>query len=227
MAHEDHGEPHFRRWLITQLKHSRWVRFADDTVEQLAERLLVHPEALRIAQRELDEERARKGRELVEVGTRNRLPVGEKHLKGFRATGAVKFSMQMPKVAFDDWKEYCTLRGLESAVILRSAVHSVLTSPTNPRWLGHGWFYKGRREVMFGYNEYSKRHKGWPYGAVTDLPMGVRQALERRAVASRCTATALVRGQIIELLEGRLTRLIIISTTQQLYEDPDRYITLE
>jgi hypothetical protein len=36
-----------------------------------------------------------------------------------------------------------------------------------------------------------------------------------------------VRGQIIDLLEGRIRRVDIISSVAEMWDDPDRYISVE
>lgn len=218
---------------MTALKQSRWLTFKEDTIESMAERLWVHPRALREAQKELDEDRKRLGLSLVTVGShakgkvRPRPRTERKRFEDFRSLGDRKFRVDMPLRVHEDWTAYLQLRDVNRAVLLRSLIHALLTSSENPRWLGRGWVYRGRREVMEGYKAYTSRKKGWPYYALTVIPMGVHLALQRRAAVSLTTPTGLVRGQILELLEGRLTKISMINSTAQLYEDPDRYITLD
>lgn len=218
MTKKNHDDPtpQFRRWLVSKLKQSMWAEVPGETIEDTARRLWIRPEALRAAQAELNAERKRLGRALVKPGRFGRLP----------GTAVERiYELAMPEAVLRDWEAYCQLRGLESGMLLRSIIHHLLLSPTNPPWTGRGWLYRGRLVRMSG-NVYRAQGKKWPWSVHTRITYGSLQALRRRALASNAKGTALIRGFVIELLEGRLTRLTLVTTLEEMYEDPDRYYVM-
>jgi hypothetical protein len=192
------------------------VIVAGETHEQTAKRLLVAPEALRLAQAELDEDRRREGRVPVELGAPSRN----------RAAGK-SVEVAFPVEIFEDWQGYCAHRDLAPATVLRSVVFTLLAGPADPGWLGRGWRYRGKRVVMRGYIEYQRRGQKWPYVAKAQITKGAHQALVKRASVLGSSPTGLVRGAVIELLEGRTERLLIVTSPAAMFEDVKRYWTGE
>lgn len=206
----------FRRWLIHKLKRSRWAARRDESVEQTAKRIGVQPDVLREAQAELDAERQAEGKQPLILGT-GRVRRGPRK----------QVFVDMPQSIFEDYRQYCAIRGLPGAVVLRSVVHTLLSGPENPRWTGRGWFYRGQPVRMGNYAEVAAAHGGaWPWNVKADVSDGAYRALIQRAEHLGCTYTALLRGALIELLEGRLTRLLIVTSSASMWADETRYWTL-
>jgi hypothetical protein len=208
----DNGESIFRRWLIDKVKRSRWPTFKDDTPEAIGQRIGVQPEIIIQAQRELAEERIAQGKAPLRLGT------GRTRRKKRRW-----LDIDMPKDVHQDWLLYCRTRDLPASTVLRSLVQTLLSGPENPTWLGRVWRYRGRMLRLVGYKEFMR--SGWPYNVKTDVPEGAVRALTIRASGLGCTMTALVRGAVIDLLEGRTKRLNIVNSPDAMWEDENRYWT--
>lgn len=207
------GEAQFRRWLIGKIKRARWATFRSDDIDAIAVRLGVQPSVLEEAQAELNAERQRDGKLPAAIGTRQKL------------TKRRYLDLDMPKPVFEDWKRYCELRQVLSSTLLRSVVHTLLSGPDNPTWTGRGWLYRGHRLVLESYFDSARKRKGWPWNAKTDVTPGSIRALTARADACGAKYTALIRGAVIDLLEGRTKRLNIVTTASAMWEDENRYWT--
>jgi hypothetical protein len=208
---QDHAR--FRAWLIEKVKRSRWVTRQGDSVEVVARRIGVQPDVLVQAQAELSEERRRGGKRPVLIGTGRILPGRRKQI-----------DLDLPKVVNDDWLAYCHARDMSGSVVLRSIIHTLLSGPENPTWTGRTWWYRGKTHRLSNYAEVAARG-WWPYNAKTDVSPGAGRALMLRAQRLGCTYTGLVRGAIIDLLEGRTKRLIVVAGAAAMWEDESRYWT--
>ena len=206
----DEGESRFRRWLIDKVKRSRWVTYTTDTVESVARRVGVQTEVILQAQRELAEERRAEGKAPVVLGT-GRVRKGKRR----------QIDVDMPKDVHHDWLLYCKTRDMPGSVVIRSLIHTLLSGPENPSWIGRTWRYRGRTLRLTGYKDYIKR--GWPYNVKTDVSEGAVRALMLRARDIGCTPTAVVRGAVIDLLEGRTKRLNIVTSADAMWDDETRY----
>lgn len=203
----------FRRWLIEKVKRSRWVTYPTDSLEAVALRIGVQPEVLVQAQHELTEERRSEGKLPIAIGSGHVVQDKRKQI-----------DLDVPKAVFDDWTQYCQTRDLPSSVVLRSLIHTLLSGPENPTWTGRGWWYRGKMHRLTNYA--TTGEKGWwPYNAKTDVTPGAARALNIRAQSVGCPYTALVRGTMIDLLEGRTKRLNIITSASSMWEDESRYWT--
>lgn len=206
----DEGESRFRRWLIDKLKRSRWVTYSTDTTESVAKRIGVQPDVIVQAQRELAAERQAEGKAPMRLGT-GRTKRGRRR----------QIDVDMPKEVHEDWILYCRTRDLPGSVVIRSLIHTLLSGPDNPTWISRRWRYRGRLLRLVGYKEYVNR--GWPYNVKTDVSEGAARALAVRARGLGCTLAALVRGAVIDLLEGRTKRLNIVSSSDAMWDDETRY----
>lgn len=206
----DKGESRFRRWLVDKVKRSRWVTYNADTAESVARRIGVQPDVITQAQRELSDERQAAGKAPVLLGT-GRPPRRRRR----------QIDVDMPKDVHSDWLLYCKTRDLPGSVVIRSLIQTLLSGPENPRWLGRQWRYRGRTLHLAGYKDYVQR--GWPYNVKTDVSEGAARALTIRARALGCTPTALVRGAVIDLLEGHTKRLNIVTSSVAMWDDETRY----
>jgi hypothetical protein len=200
---------------VEKLKLARWNTIPGERIEDTALRLWVHPDALVAAQQALREDRQKIGRAVPHVGSNTRIAAQRKFVE-----------LMFPKEIWGDWQAYCKLRQQAPRTILRSVVHTLLLSPQNPKWVGRGWWYHGRRWKLSGYtSEY--RHKRWPCVTPTEITIGAYQALARRSAVLGCPPTALMRGGVIELLEGRMKQLQIVSQISEMWDDAARYVTGE
>lgn len=201
----------FRAWLVKKLTRTRWVQSRDADLQAIAERLGVTPSVLVEAQAALDAERREGGHAPAELGTRRR-----------RSSRKI-IDLEMPVTVAADWKAYCAERHLVSSVLLRSLVHTLLSGPNDPSWVGARWLYRGTFHEMTGYKSYKLRGAQWPHGAKADITHGAARALVLRASRARCNQTALLRGMAIDLLEGRLKGFQIVTMSSQMWDDESRY----
>lgn len=202
----------FRAWLIEKVKRSRWVTYKDDDLARLANRLGVQESVLVEAQRQLSASRKEQGLKDVTLGSRHA-----------RDATRTLVTLDMPESVHQDWVAYCSLRDLEQAVVLRSLVHTMLSGPENPTWIGRGWVYRGTRRLLSGYDKITETGRGWPWGASTSVTHGVVRALTVRADRCNSSKTALIRGAVIDLLEGRTTRLLMMTSPSGMWEDENKY----
>jgi len=214
----DPGEAQFRKWLIAKLKQSRWGNYRGESIETLAERLGLHPSVLVDAQAELNDDRKAAGRLPTTLGAPHRRPIT-------RAVAMAEIDLPFAEPVYRDWAEYCRLRDLTESVLLRSLIAVLLLGPSNPRWVGRTWLYHGHVLKLEGYGRCMEEHRKWPWCVQTEIPHGAMRALTMRATALGTTATAMARGMVLELLEGRLTQLFIVPTPTQMWDDENRYWT--
>lgn len=206
----DEGESRFRRWLLDKVKRSRWVTHNADTVESVARRIGVQPDVIVQAQRELADERKAEGKIPMVLGTGRTRRLKRRQI-----------DVDMPKAVHEDWLLYCQTRDLPGSVVIRSVIHTLLSGPDNPSWIGRQCRYRGKMLPLEGYGQFVKR--GWPYNVKTDVSEGASRALAVRARNLGCTLTALVRGAVIDLLEGRTKRLNIVNSPDAMWDDETRY----
>lgn len=179
----------------------------------MAARIGVQESVLVDAQASLDAEREAAGLPREEIGTRAQ--------RGKRKI----VDLDMPERVFLDWKQYCALRDLTPAVLLRSLIHTLLSGPRNPTWTGKGWLYRGERLELTGYRQYMAQKREWPWAAKTMVTPGAARALQLRADATRAKPTGLVRGMVIDLLEGKLREWHLVPNVAIMWDDESRYWT--
>lgn len=206
------GAVRFRRWLIDKLKASRWARTSDEALSAMAKRIGVQPDLLAQAQRELDEDAKRRGRRRTQIGAPNRL-------RGKRR----KVEVQLPERIYEDWVAYGKHRGMAPSLVLRGLIHDLLSGPRQPTKLERTCFYRGKKYQLTGYKYGVK----WPFMAKTDVTEGAARALTLRAAATGTTVAGLLRGLVLDLLEGRVKRVTVISGANAMFDDETRYWTLE
>ena len=192
--------------MIERIKFTGWLLVRDEPIEVLAKRLGVQPDVLKQAQREYDEERQRDGQDQQQLGRRARY-----------STRSVELAF--PKPIWDEWGDCCELRGIGGYTLLRGLIHTLLVTPENPTWVGRGWMYRGHSVSMTG----TKHGEPWPYRQRARVTNGAAEALKMRADASNCRSVALVRGSVIDFLEGRVKRVQLL-TTESMFGDARRYI---
>jgi len=201
----------FRSWLVDRVKESGWVAYAGEDLESISQRLGIRPEIITEARNVLADEYRKSGKLPWDVRPRNKLdPVRS------------RYEIVLPKVVHEDWKKYCESRELTQAAMLRSLIHYVLCRPDSPTWLSDHWRYHGRVHRICNVRG-GKHGKGRFITSVqTDLTPGANEALKMRARDASVEASGLVRGAIIDLLEGRIKKLPVVHS-RQMWDDPARY----
>lgn len=191
-------EQTFRTWLIEQLKLSRWSVMSRETVTDAAKRLGVQEDALEQAISErASGKKLHAPRQLAE----------QRHLK-----------LWMPDTVHQDWMEYCKVLGVTSAILLRSLVQRYLLDPvTTPTMLDRRWIYRNKRHIARAETRVDLQSR---------ISRGAQQALDYRSRQLRITAANLMKGLVVDLLEGR-TRQVKIVTAAEMWGDPKRYLNPE
>lgn len=201
----------FRAWLVDRVSEARLRKVAGQTLEDRARYLGVQPDVLIEADKRRLERHASVGR-----FASNR----EVHGRAAHDAYTYRIQLYMPPVIAKPFDEVCEIKGITASTLGRAVVHTLLLSPNNPRWYGTGWLYKGKL-----YSEdRCQTGKRAPQSVTKQfiISTGADIALRRRAERAGTHKTALVRGAIIDLLEGHTGKLIY-SDTGSMYNDPDRY----
>lgn len=205
----------FRRWLIDKLKVTRWTKAPS---VELARRLGVQVDVLLAAQQEMDQENRAAGRPLTRLGepTVARPPRARK----------AQLTMQLPAEVHMRWQAVARARGLTSSSLLRSAVHTFLLQPEPPYHPPtSGWVVQG---VVQSLPWSPQKGKGWwPYWVNTSLTRGAKEALTRRARVMGCSEFGLIRSIMLDVVEGQLGHLTYLTSFTGMWDDPEKYLTLE
>lgn len=196
----------FRRWLVERLADSSWAAVKGESLEELAERLWVHPDALRAAQEMLNLRAKNHGKMPARVDCKYDRPR--------------QVDVLLPREVHDDWKAYCKARDLTTDVLLRSLVHHVMSRPP-PSEFPSFCIYKGKRlKLCRDRNGTTGR---FSTSLASRISPGAHQALVRRARNRSMSIAAIMRAAVIELLEGRIKKLHIVAYPRDMWGDPARY----
>ena len=205
----------FRAWLVDRVSEAKLRKVAGQSLEDRARYLGVQPDVLV----EADQRRLER---VASVGrfASNR----EVHGRAAHDSYTCRVRLYMPIVIAKPFDELCQIKGVTTSMLGRAIVQTLLLSAHNPRWYGTGWLYKGKfytedRLVTDNGNERSSAVSVIKQFVIST---GADIALRRRAERAGCTKTALVRGAIIDLLEGHTGKLVYADTAS-MYNDPDRY----
>lgn len=194
----------FRQWLVKQLTRTRWSLPIDSHLAEAAIELGVRIDVLKEA---LD---ARRARDLA--GGR---PLDRKRNLVEADFGIIEIAM--PPAVEKDWKEYYKALQINPGALLRSVVNQFLLRPTRPRLTTDQWVYR-RKRYKTRSEAYDKR-----YTTKARIPRGAVVAFDEHAHRYHVTPTALIRGLLTELLEGRVSGLKIVAY-REMWADPDRYL---
>lgn len=196
----------FRAWLVRQLQMLRWSSPGDEPVAITAR-------ALGVQKNVLEEAIAARAAEIEERG-KPRRALGKRALN--RSDYAL-VRVTMPAPIYADWKHYCETLGVKPAAILRSLIHHFLSTGIKPSTLTSEWRYRGAVYKL----ESSFSRRTTP-SAPTRITRGAQQVLDEYAAHWGVRATAIVRGLLVDLLEGRMRALKIVAYPE-LWGDPARY----
>lgn len=122
----------------------------------------------------------------------------------------------MPPPIYKDWSEYCQTLRVKPAAVLRSLIHEFLLTGNKPTTMTHEWRYRGSVYQL------ESRFKRSVPSAPTRITLGAQQVLDEYADHWSVKATAIMRGLVVDLLEGR-TRAMKIVAFPELWGDPARY----
>jgi hypothetical protein len=111
----------------------------------------------------------------------------------------------------------CETRRISVHDLARAATHTLLLSGGIPSYTGKGWFYKGKR---YGLGPATVRLKLQEQFRIS---VGAYIALNRRAELHGASVSGLIRGALIDVLEGRTRKLVYVDTSS-MYNDPERYL---
>lgn len=205
----------FRRWIVKRLKETNWVHFQDDSIEDVSRRLGLRPELLLEAKHSFEEEARRRGLEPQRTGL---AALSE-------SRRAARCEVVLPVEVFRDWEAHVQARGWHGTLMLRSLVHKMLLSSKLPAVVTRTCIYRGKFVPLRTQRNNGKGH----YSTVVecDLSDGAHQALWDRARKANVSVSALLRGAILDLLEGRTTKVVPIYTRMQMWNDPLRYARYE
>lgn len=203
----------FREWLVERVMTSapaRYAKVTDEQLKKIAKRMGVQVDVL-------IEARVR----VVEQALESKLqpPLGHK----VRGSRHFQFKLAMPEVVFRAWRAHAEDRGVDPQALLRSVIHHYLLGSDEPSTLLRQWIWQGKTYVSQE-RKWEREHKaGYPFRERALLTNGVKRALERRAQRLNCTAAALVRGIVLDTLDGKHPRIKIVDA-RTLYDDETKYL---
>lgn len=191
----------FRDWLERSLRASQWWRFGK-TAEQAkvwGPKLGLMPDVLMAAYQIKQEEDA--------SGPYRRL-TGPKVNDHDNPQLYVDFC----KDVWDAWHDRCDHLHLKSSVLFRGLVNSYLLGDWEPVQVGKSWVW--RRQT------YTKADRKLREQCL--VSRGAREALRVRAQRGRTTVQGLLRGIILEYLDGSVEPILV--EARRMFEDPLRYL---
>ena len=138
-----------------------------------------------------------------------------------RIVDTCAFVLYMPEEVFKLWERTVALQGLKGGLLLRGLIQVLLVNAKVPTWTQNWWMLGGKRHNM-GNN---KKGQNWPWKVKTLISRGADRALVQIADHHKTTKTSLVRGQVIDYLEGRARRVILMPS-EAMANDPKKYTNL-
>ncbi len=210
----------FRAWLAGCLRGTKYatVELRDEEIDRTAKRLGVDVDLLL-------EVRAKA---LIELHARglspplsNTIPREQREAKlrgqklDEKKRRLYQFHFPMPPEIVTAWKAECEVRGVHPPTFLRSLIHEYLLGTREPNAVRY-WGWRGKI--------YRAPHAVRAIEPVV-IPQGARRALFHRASSIGATASAVVRGLVLEALEGE-HRNIPLMSAGMMYDDETRYNTV-
>lgn len=206
MGINDHSDQlTFRAWLVRQLQALRWSSPEGASVAESAKALGVQQDALEeaIAARALANQKRGKPRRAL----------------GRRALNRADYALvrlTMPAPVYAHWQSYCRTLGVAPAAILRSLIHGFLMTGQKPTTMTPHWRYRGEIYRL------NRTIRSITPNSPTRITRGAQQVLDEYAELWGVRASFIVRGLVVDLLEGR-TRALQIVAYPELWGDPNRY----
>ena len=214
-ASENRRIGQFRRWIVEKLKETIWLHYAGEERSEVAKRLGLQPELLLEAELSLERDCRRDGRTPVKLGSSNAS-------SSRRLSSGFHVDLPIPPRVHADLIAYCDTRKIPPSTLLRSLIHWLLLRRELPAACsGKYWIYRGKREQICRRRSETTGRRATSVDTL--VTAGAKQALIRRARKRGVAVSALVRGAVMELLEGRIKRLYVVTNVKEMWDDPDRY----
>lgn len=187
---------------MRQLSQTKFASRRDDSDTTIAARLGVHVSVVREA------------RELHQAQHPDS-PLGTV-LRGERPSWWVY--IEPPEEIYLEWQATLErLGGLASTTLLRSAVHRVMQSKTQPAWVSlrkSAWYWNGKWLNQIT----DRRHR-----LKVDMNQAMFVALEQRALATKTWQASIVRWAMLMTLWQKLPGLKIVPGFAGLFNKPEQY----
>lgn len=195
----------FREWLVRQLMLAHWAPQSENmSPAAMAEQLGVTESVFHEAIHRREEETLRRGRAPKKFG---KYAIGR--------TDYSRIRLVLPPSVLADMDEYVRVLRVSKAVLFRSLIHRFLLHPERPTVLSRSWLYRGER-----HKTNMKLSKSF---MVARLTLAAVAALEHHARSWNIPVTHLLRGLMIDFLEGRTKQIQMIGF-RELWGDPERYL---
>jgi hypothetical protein len=178
-------------------------------LERLSKALGVRANVLKEASDRIDDEKRAQG-----LRTRKGVKVNE--------MGWPQLELDFPERVYDDWLTWCELRAGRSTALIRGILHEYLLNTWEPEGTNSTWCYKGKLYVLNKRPWEEKHHRAWPYRERIFVAVGAKHALHFRANRTNVSSTAILRGLVLEALEGKMDNIRPMDA-RSMFEDPLRY----
>lgn len=198
----------FRAWLVRQLTVTRWPSV--DPTPALAAELGVTLDVLEEAYGVLEAAAKRRGKPRTRHGKRV-----------LARTDYALVRVYTPPAVHRIWHAYRKILHLNSGAVLRSLVHHFLQNPARPTTTSESWHLGGKVYKLEG-RSLGDHRKNYP-NICTRITRGAEVALDHHAAEWNVPPTTVIRGLVVDLLESRVKRLVIVGYPE-LWGDPDRYL---
>jgi hypothetical protein len=198
----------FRDWLVQRVAETAWAwGVKGATNQELCAQLGIEPSVLVDARRYMDAlDRSRnkvQGTQRVRTSGRNTVQVVDRNYLG---------CVLLPQYLYLEWRKLLDLRGINEVTLLRSALHHFLTHPGYPLPRDH-WTYQGKRYVVG-----ETAGNPWIYRLRFEVPAGFMAMVHRRRRVLGVPLSRITRNLVLDILEGRLLDMRMITASQQLWE---------
>ncbi len=195
----------FRQRLVRMLLTTRWPREAVDEkkIALLSKKLGVRADVLREAR---------------DSSVQSPFKSEKPDLKTYP-----QLELVMCKEVWHAWRDWCESQYAEPNALLRGLVHFYLLGTWEPQWLAPQWRLKGKAYPLGDHKAYVKKHgAAWPYREKALVTPGAKRALTFRAERLHTGVSTLLRGLVLEVLEGGL-RSVVPMNARAMWADVDRY----
>lgn len=137
-------------------------------------------------------------------------------------TSTKKLGIEMPGQVHGALSAYAKNQDLEASVLVRSCVDWILKCPVVPDSSNYG---PGEGWTLFGktYRFNSKARKTERFRVQCLISLGAHDALAIRAASAKTSVHGLVRGSIIDLMEGKIRTLPIVAQAAYMSDDASMY----
>lgn len=197
----------FRAWLVKQLTLTRWSAPLALSTAELAVHLGVQVSTLEEAQALRDSELNKRAQGGVTRGRRR-----------YIGSDYAEVEVRMPRSLHAEWREFCAARQVEPGTVFRSIIHHFLLDPKRPSSTSRKWIYRGKVLPMDWMKKEHLKLK-----ARARITRGAQIALDTHADAWGVPPSAVLRGLLMDFLEGKILRMKMVAFSE-LWGDAERYL---